>query len=122
MATNRRSLGKPAKAEVITADEAAKFAKMYLRLDGERREAYRIAAAKTKSLEGMEAVLIPFIDANKKGRARTVTVGKHVLRVAQKDKGLYYKGALIDEIGETEFLRRMKAAGTEDDLEIDILP
>lgn len=118
----RRSLGKPTKPEACSEAEARRLLKMRMRLVDERRECYRMADAKTKAIAAMDAELGIFVDAHKTGKARTVTVGKFVLRIVQEFKGLYYKGALLEVLGEAEFNKRVAATPLVDKLEVDLLP
>lgn len=120
--TPRRSLGKPTKPEACSDAEARRLVKMRQKIADERRECYRMADAKTKAIAAMDAELGIYVDANKTGKARTLTLGKFVLRIVQEFKGLYYKGALLEVLGEEEFNKRVAATPLVDKLEIDILP
>lgn len=123
--TPRRSLGRPTTPEPISDAEALRLVKLHQRLTDERRECYRLADAKTKAIDAMEAELSIYVDARAKAarsKVRTATLKKFVLRIVQKTKNLYYKAELIKEIGEAEFNRRVAELGTADKLEIDVLP
>lgn len=117
----RRSLTKPTKPEVISDAEAKRLVKKHEEMAEERRELYRLADAKTKALDAQEALLAIYVDAKKTSRARTINLGKFRLSIIQKQKNLYYKQQLIDEIGEEEFNRRVNEQPTYDKLEIEAL-
>ena len=120
--TVRRSLGKPTKPEACSESEAKRLVKKRMELVDERRECYRMADAKTKAIAAMDAELGIYVDAHKTGKARTLTLGKFVLRIVQDFKGLYYKGALLEVLGEAEFNKRVAATPLIDKLEVDVLP
>jgi len=120
----RRSLTKPTTPPVISDAEAARLCKLHQRLADERRECYRLADAKSKALEAMEAELAIYVDARAKAarsKARTCTLAKFRLSIVQVAKTLYYKQELVKEIGEEELARRAAAQGTKDKLEIEAL-
>ncbi|MGD9632645.1 MAG: hypothetical protein AB7I57_18285 [Pirellulales bacterium] len=120
--SGRRSLAKPTMPAAIPEAEAVRLCKKLLQLTDERRECYRMADAKGKAIDAMKAELAIYVDANKEGKARTVTLKKFVLKIVQETKNLYYKGELLKELGEVEFNRRIAELGTVDKLEIDVLP
>lgn len=116
-----RSLARPSSPEPISQRRAAQLCRERAALDEERLELGRLADAKRKQIEAIDAELMVFVAANAPAKNRTVTLAKWRLSIVQVAKSIFYKRELEQAIGleAVEALRR--EAGTQDKLQVEAI-
>lgn len=113
MATRRTA--RPADPPPVTDTTLKKLVATRAELDEERLELEREARRLAARIETIDATIMT---ALRQRRVRTLVLGRWEASLVTKPGSLFYKGALIDEIGQEEFDRRLAAVPEREVVEI----
>jgi len=90
-------------------------------IDDKRLDLGRQADALRKRIDAIDAELAAYVDANKTGKSRTVTLARWRLSIVQVPRSVYWLRELTQRIGQAAIDELRRSAGTKDQLEVEAL-
>lgn len=110
-----RKTARPAAPPPVTDTTLKKLVAMRAELDEERLELEREARRIAERIATIDAQILT---ALRQRRVRSLTAGRYEASILTKPGSLYYKGALLEELGQEEFDRRLAAVPAREVIEI----